>query len=213
MADPTFTYDLDPVMVHKVEYFAHLLRRCLRLSEDDYQDYRQELYLHAIRRTPRYDPRKSGWAKFMECVVHAQAVTIMRRHTYRIEREISYSRYLPADGVFDTDNVLVSRLDGVPVTDDQELMTTHRQGAETDNIDAAIVINEALTALAPHLQHIARLLMAGYRTSDIARELEMPYTSIHHQVQRVRQLLAAQGVTFFPVQVRKNPRPARKRDK
>lgn len=208
MANLTHTYDLDPVMVHKVEYFAHFLRRALHLSEDDYQDYRQELYLHAIRRTPEYDPAKSGWAKFMECVLHAQAITILRRHKFRSAWEIPMSR----SGVLDADNALATCLDGTPLGDDRESASAFGQGAETDSVDAAIVINDALAALAPHLQRIARLLMAGHRTSEIARELQMPYTSVHHQVKRVRQLLAAQGITFLPMQVRNFSEPARKRD-
>jgi RNA polymerase sigma factor (sigma-70 family) len=208
MADLTHAYDLDPVMVHKVEYYAHFLRRALHLGEDDYQDYRQELYLHAIRRTPEYDPTKSGWAKFMECILHAQAITILRRHKFRSGWEVPMSRC----GVFDADNALVTRLDGTPLGDDRDGASACGHGAETDSIDAAIVINDALAALAPHLQRVARLLMAGHRTSDIARELQMPYTSVHHQVKRVRQLLAAQGITFLPVQVRNFPESARKRD-
>ncbi|MHB9129987.1 MAG: sigma-70 RNA polymerase sigma factor region 4 domain-containing protein [Armatimonadota bacterium] len=208
MADLTHAYDLDPVMVHKVEYFAHFLRRSLRLSEDDYQDYRQELYLHAIRRTPEYDPTKSGWATFMECVLHAQAITILRRHKFRSGREIPIS----GCGGFDANYAYATRLDGAPLSDDREWAAAFTHGAETDSIDIAIVINDALAALAPHLQRVARLLMTGHRTSDIARELQMPYTSVHHQVKRVRQLLAAQGITFLPVQVRNFAESARKRD-
>jgi DNA-directed RNA polymerase specialized sigma24 family protein len=129
MADLTHAYDLDPVMVHKVEYYAHFLRRTLHLTEDDYQDYRQELYLHAIRRTPEYDPTKSGWATFMECVLHAQAITILRRHQFRSRWEIPMSRYSPTENSADVENARASYLNGGPVPDDREWAQAFPHGA------------------------------------------------------------------------------------
>ena len=208
MADPAFIRDLDPVLAHKVEYFSHMLRRYLRLLEDDYQDYRQELYFQAMRAAANFDPTKGSWATFIEYVVHAQTITIMRKHNFRFAREIPMHRYIPTDDAYEMDDLRVTHLDGTPAPDDQSWAKTYSPGLETDSVDLVINVAAVLSALGPRQQRIARLLVAGYRTSDIADALGLPYTTVHYHVRAVRQLFIAQGIE---PRVRNFSRPTRKK--
>lgn len=209
----SFTHDLDPVIVRKVDFFCRQLRNALHPSHETLEDYRQDLYYTALLGSGKYDPTRSQWATFIERILANRAIDIIRRHRQLKRCEIliteladeGYSGESPMFGVSDLEGQMSPGSSGGMRHDLPRDVTEHS--------DLTLDVAIAMSAMSPFLRRIAQCLLDGLRVVDMTHIFQMPYTSLHYHVRRVRAIFAAHHLELYVDGLRNSTLPRRKKSK
>lgn len=210
---PSFAHDLDPIIVRCVEFHCRKLRHALHASRETLEDYRQDLYYAVLLSIGQYDPTRSQWATFIDRVVTSRVIDIIRRHRLHKRREVlvseladeGYSGESPMFGVGDLEGKLSPGTSGGLVNELPRDVTEHR--------DLTLDIAIAMSAMSPFLRQIAQCLLDGLRVVDMTHIFQMPYTSLHYHVRRVRAIFAAHHLDLYVDGLRNSSLPRRKKSK
>jgi len=215
MAYPSasFTHDLDPVIVNKVEFYCRQLRNALHPSRETLDDYRQDLYCAALLGSGKFDPTRSQWATFVEHVVAHRAIDIIRCHRLQKHHEVLITDLMEEGYSDDSPLFGISDLEGQPRLGTSDGTLQDIPHDVTEHRDLTLDVAIAMSTMSPFLRRIAQCLLDGLRVADMTRIFQMPYTSLHYHVQQVRAIFAAHHLDLYVQGFRNLSRPRRKKSK
>lgn len=150
--------------------------RAVRSS--DHEDLTQELWLHLLKRLPRYDASKGSLFAYITTVVERRVRSILRYHNVRIA------------GCCDSLNESVSFADGMS-TDRYATLgseSPHRPRRETQEqrlLELRQDIEQVVSQLPADQQDLSRRLMTDSAT-QVSRDLEMPRGTLYGRMRKIR---------------------------
>jgi DNA-directed RNA polymerase specialized sigma24 family protein len=171
------------------------------------------LYYAALLGTGKFDPTRSQWATFIERIVANRAIDIIRRHRLHKRFEVlitdladeGYSGDSPLFGVGDIEgNISPGTRDGMMYDLPRDV---------TEHSDLTLDVAITMSAMSPFLRQIAQCLLDGLRVVDMTHIFQMPYTSLHYHVRRVRAIFAAHHLDLYVDGLRNSTLPRRKKSK
>jgi hypothetical protein len=150
-------YDgLHPAAVSSIRYHAKRLARCNTVPSMDIGDYDQHLALNLLRRSDRYDDRRSSFPTFADRVVQSQSASLASPTEARsCEREmLSLDDILPSS-TDDGDGTLHDLISG------NELVSSTQDGSAHDVADLRVDLARFFESLPPALRRCLGWLVAG----------------------------------------------------
>ena len=147
-------------------------------AEDEDEDLAQELALHLLCQWAQYSPSKSKPTTFIQNVIDTKVCKLIRdqcdpKRDFRRERSLSQSAHAAEYGLLDG-------VRGQPEVSDQELIEL-----QSDFADITVRLPE-------ELQQIADLLKTMC-PSEIARELEIPESTVRKRIGQLRERFERAG--------------------
>ena len=185
------------------EYALKLVRAKARkylgrygLTAADVEDMQQELLLHLHFAMKKYDPSRGERTTFMDRVVQKRILSIIRYKTAspRDYRKEAHSLNEPAPG--DTSD---SDLTWGDCLDEETYLAATAQGSVRsveETRDLAIDTEAALGRLPPELREFC-LRLTDAAITALARELDMPRTTLYERIKRIREALREAGIDDY----------------
>jgi len=194
MATNTSQYDFDPYIEQVISMKMRTLSVTHRLTPDDRDDLRQELYLHVLQQMGKFDPTRAQWTTFIDRIVRSGIATFLRN------RRVDLRFAVKCAPVPDEDNEhwsttfvtgIGGETGGLPFG-----MHADDPGAWTELVDLRLDIEMLLASLPPLQQQICALIMRGHTLTDVAHLLGMRRTSLYYYVDQIHQAFIAGGFDF-----------------
>ena len=167
-------YDLDPKTAKLIRRKARILSRSYGFRVGDEEDLRQELAAHVIEKLGRHDPRLAQRPTFVDRLLEAKAVDLLR---YVLARKRDRRREQPAD-----EDVPERGLEGL-----------RDRAWDLERIELGIDVLDALADLPDDLREVAGLLMI-YGQSEVARMTKLSREQVRRMERRIARHLRRRGL-------------------
>lgn len=167
-----------------IRYKAGCLARRLGLGPADWEDLEQDLKLHLVKRSSKFDPEVAHWNVFVVTVISRYILTfLMKRRCARLRDGRSC---VSLDELVE---------DGGEVPDDPEAGMVNGCAAPcavdtTAQRDLAIDVQESLARLPRRRRELCQRLMRD-SLSEVARQMRIPRTTLYGRILALRQDLQA----------------------
>lgn len=165
------------------------------LTVSDQEDIQQDLTVKILEAAPKFDPSVSHWNAFVATIVERYAANLLRdpRAQKRCPR-----RHCSLNTIVDYDET------GLPITLGDTLVEhVHDQRHCTESIDDIEAferledIATVLAQLPDDLRDICERLQHD-SISQVARDLDIPRTTLWRRIQQIRQHFEDAGFEVFP---------------
>jgi RNA polymerase sigma-70 factor (ECF subfamily) len=180
--------------VKTIKEHADNLVGSVGLTESDRKDLEQELWLHLLRRLPKYDPNRAQLNTFADRVVEPKTLTIIESRKAKM-RDYRLCRFSLNDQFEDKDGRSIQRIEKI----DQEdyLLRTGRLSRPTDELlDLSIDLRKAMEQLPPELRELCQRL-ATETVTEVSRDTGIPRSTLYESIKKVRAFFEDSGLRDY----------------
>lgn len=172
--------DLAEMLVRRAQEEIPLLQR------EGFEDLVQECLIRWYQRKRDYDPDRGRSLKSFESLVIKSRITELIREKKALKRKINYVAESLDKTLGGEDD---SRTLKNVVPDDAQ-----NRAAPTD---LSIDLSRVLNVLTPRQKDIYGLLFEGYSTSEAARILDTPRSTLNDEIRRIRKIFEKKGLREY----------------
>jgi len=172
------------------DFTAKLIKRKARqlvgkagITDADREDLEQELALHVLISTPRFDSSRAQFRTFIARVIDRKVASIIRGRK-AAKRGYGVACQSLNEAIQDEDGYEVERLDLLEATADES----------ADDLD--VDLRNAIATLPPNLQKLYQRLKHG-SPSEIARETGTARSTVYDQMKSIMRTFAKAGLKDY----------------
>ena len=180
VSSQTDTTPIDDYVLERIDYRARRLAIQFGLSDEERDDYAQDMVVEVLTAIKKHDPSQSTHKTFINRVLDMFLKNAIRTEIHQRRRECNNP--IPLDNVSEG---------FTPVVNDPR----HGELSEVDQLDMKMDFEEILSRMPQQLQCICNLLK-DYSVAETAKKLGINRTAIYRHLAEVREYFQRGGYEF-----------------
>jgi len=184
---------LDKRSCEQLVYRAKSLVGQYGFTGEDFEDIQQELYLHLYRQMPKYDPKRSSKATFVDRVLRNAACDLVRGQIAQMRHYTKGNTSLDQPISFDNEGDITL---GDTISNDHALGTPHAANDMT-KVDLSIDMRRLLAQIEPRMGQFCLDIASEKSATQIAKEHGICRQTFYIWKVRIRTLFESAGLQAY----------------